>query len=177
VDEYASTLFDGLRARLKETHQRLTTSSARVASFDLRARADGFRLRLSRRDAELRGALERVVGRKRRRFNAAQMRVASFDLGARLERMRRRYEKFADEMRVRADRMLAAKRRRLEAASVRLQERSPFQLLERGYAIAYDAEGRVLRSPDQVAIGADISVRLARGELGATVKNRKTNKS
>ena len=172
VDEYASALFDGLRARLKETHQRLTTSSARVASFDLRARADGFRLRLSRRDAELRGALERVVGRKRRRFNAAQMRVASFDLGARLERMRRRYEKFADEMRVRADRMLAAKRRRLEAASVRLQERSPFQLLERGYAIAYDAEGRVLRSPDQVAIGADISVRLARGELGATVKNR-----
>jgi exodeoxyribonuclease VII large subunit len=59
---------------------------------------------------------------------------------------------------------------------VRLQERSPFQLLERGYAIAYDAEGRVLRSPDQVAIGEDISVRLARGELGATVKNRKPDK-
>ncbi len=175
VDEFAGALFDGLRARLKETHRRLTTSSARVASFDLRGRADGFRLRLSRRDAELRGALERVVSRKRRRFNAAQMRVASFELGARLERLRRRYEKIADELRVRADRMLAAKRRRLEAASVRLQERSPFQLLERGYAIAYDAEGRVLRSPDQVAIGEDISVRLARGELGAKVKNRKTN--
>ncbi len=176
VDEYASALFEGLRARMKETQRRLTVSSARVASFDLRGRADAFRLRLSRRDAELRGALERVVGRKRRRFNAAQMRVASFDLGARLERLRRRYEKVADELRVRADRMLAAKRRRLEAASVRLQERSPFQLLERGYAIAYDAEGRVLRSPDQVAIGDDISVRLARGELGATVKNRKTDK-
>src|ERR1700733_3826344 len=177
VDEYAGALFDGLRARLKETHRRLTTSSARIASFDLRARADSFRLRVSRCDAQLRGALDRVVDRKRRRFNAAQMRVASFDLGARLERLRRRYEKVADEMRVRADRMLAAKRRRLEAASVRLQERSPFQLLERGYAIAYDAEGRVLRSPEQVAIGEDISVRLARGELGATVKNRKQNKA
>jgi exodeoxyribonuclease VII large subunit len=176
VDEFASALFDGLRARMKETQRRLTVSSARVASFDLRARANSFRLRLSRRDAEMRGALERVVDRKRRRFNAAQMRVASFDLGARLERLRRRYEKVADELRVRADRMLAAKQRRLEAASVRLQERSPFQLLERGYAIAYDAEGRVLRSPDQVAIGEDISVRLARGELGATVKNRKPDK-
>jgi len=57
-----------------------------------------------------------------------------------------------------------------------LQERSPFQLLKRGYAIAYDAEGHVLRSPDQVALGADISVRLARGELGATVRNKQTNK-
>jgi exodeoxyribonuclease VII large subunit len=177
VDEYAAALFDGLRARLKETHRRLTTSGARVASFDLRARADSFRLRVSRCDAQLRGALDRVVDRKRRRFNVAQMRVASFDLGARLERLRRRYEKLADELRVRADRMIAAKRRRLEAASVRLQERSPFQLLERGYAIAYDAEGRVLRSPEQVAIGEDISVRLARGELGATVKNRKQNKN
>ncbi|MGC1687701.1 MAG: exodeoxyribonuclease VII large subunit, partial [Candidatus Acidiferrales bacterium] len=48
VDEYAGALFDGLRARLKETHRRLTTSSARIASFDLRARAESFRLRVSR---------------------------------------------------------------------------------------------------------------------------------
>jgi exodeoxyribonuclease VII large subunit len=176
VDEYASALFEGLRARMKETQRRLTVSSARVASFDLRGRADAFRLRLSRRDAELRGALERVVGRKRRRFNAAQMRVASFDLGARLERLRRRHERAADELKVRVDHLLAAKRRSFAAADVRLHERDPLQLLERGYAIAYDAEGRVLRSPDQVAIGDDISVRLARGELGATVKSRKTNK-
>jgi exodeoxyribonuclease VII large subunit len=54
-----------------------------------------------------------------------------------------------------------------------LEERSPFQLLERGYAIAYDAEGKVLRSPDQVAVGEDISVRLARGELGAIVRSKK----
>jgi len=173
VDEYAGALVEGLRVKLKETHRRLMLSSARVASFDLRGRADAFRLRLSRRDAELRGALERVVGRKRRRLDAAQMRVAAFDLRARLERLRRRCERSADELHVRADRVLAAKRRRLEAAAVRLQERSPFQLLERGYAIAYDAEGRVVRSPDQVAIGEDISVRLARGELGATVKRKK----
>jgi exodeoxyribonuclease VII large subunit len=175
VDLFASGLIEGLRARLKETHRRLTVSSARVASFDLRGRADAFRLRLSRRDAELRGALERVVSRKRRRFNSAEMRVAAFDLRARLERLRRRYEKSADELSVRADRLLAAKRRLYAAADLRLQERSPFQLLERGYAIAYDAEGRVLRSPEQVAIGEDISVQLARGILDATVRGKKAD--
>ena len=39
--------------------------------------------------------------------------------------------------------------------------------------MAYDASGRVLRSPDQVEVGSDISVRLAYGELGAAVRNKK----
>ncbi len=176
VDEYASALTEALRARMKDAHRRLTVSSARVASFDLRGRADSFRLRLSRRNAELYGALGRFVSRKRRRLNGAAMRVAAFDLRARLERLRRRYEKAAAELRVRADRGLAAKRRRLETAALRLQERSPFQLLERGYSIAYDAEGRVLRSTEQVAIGEDVSVRLARGEIGARVTSKNTEK-
>jgi exodeoxyribonuclease VII large subunit len=57
---------------------------------------------------------------------------------------------------------------------VQLEERSPFRLLERGYAIAYDASGKVLRSPDQVVLGDEISVRLARGQLGATVRRKKS---
>ncbi|MGA9143554.1 MAG: exodeoxyribonuclease VII large subunit, partial [Candidatus Acidiferrales bacterium] len=70
-------------------------------------------------------------------------------------------------------RALVSKRQRFEAAKLQLEERSPFRILERGYAIAYDANGRVLRSPDQVALNDDISVRLARGELGATVRRKK----
>src|ERR1700691_4675371 len=152
VDEFTSTLADSLQGRLKVAHRRLTVSSARVASFDLRARAEAFRLRLARRSADLRGALERAVARKRRRFAMAEVRVASLDLRARVGRLRRRLERTADDLRARIDRAMTATRRRLEAADVRLRERSPFALLERGYAIAYDANGRVLRSPEQVAL-------------------------
>ena len=56
---------------------------------------------------------------------------------------------------------------------LQLEERSPFKILERGYSIAYDSSGKVLRSADQVALGDDISLRLARGELAATVKKKK----
>jgi exodeoxyribonuclease VII large subunit len=173
VDERAGALTEALRARMKNAHRRLTLCSARVASFDLRGRADAFRLRLSRQEAELSAALGRFVNRKRRRFSAAQMGVAAFDLRARIERLRRRYEKAADELRVNVDRLIVAKKRRLDTANLRREERSPFQLLERGYAIVRDAKGRVLRSSDQVAVGEDISVRLARGEVGATVKTKK----
>ena len=49
----------------------------------------------------------------------------------------------------------------------------PLNLLQRGYAIAYDASGKVLRSSDQVGVGDDISVRLARGQIDATVRPKK----
>jgi len=65
----------------------------------------------------------------------------------------------------------------LQAAALTLDERSPLRIMERGYAIAYDASGKVLRSPDQVALGEDISVRLARGELGATVRRKKKSEA
>jgi exodeoxyribonuclease VII large subunit len=86
--------------------------------------------------------------------------------------LRRRLERDSADLQVRIDRMLIAKRRLLQAAALTLDERSPLKILERGYAIAYDASGKVLRSPDQVAIGNDIAVRIAQGELGAIVRRR-----
>ena len=50
-------------------------------------------------------------------------------------------------------------------------------ILERGYAIVYDSTGKVLRSADGVAIGQDISVRLASGALDATVRAKKKGSS
>ncbi|MGB6787008.1 MAG: exodeoxyribonuclease VII large subunit, partial [Candidatus Acidiferrales bacterium] len=122
---------------------------------------------------ELRASLERAVSRKRRRYAVAQVRIASLDLRARVGRLRRRLERDTDSFVAHARRYVVLARRKLEAASVRLEERSPFQLLERGYAIAYDANGRVLRSVDRVATGDEISVRLANGEIGATVHSKK----
>jgi exodeoxyribonuclease VII large subunit len=173
VDELASSLAVGLRLRLASTMQRLTRASSKVASFDLRGRAELTRRRIEQQRGALGAALDRVVIRKRRRFAAAEVRFAALDLRAHFGRLRRTLEQRLTELRVRLDRALIAKRRRWQAAALQLEERSPFRILERGYAIAYDSSGRVLRSPDQVAIGEDISVRLARGELDATVRAKK----
>jgi exodeoxyribonuclease VII large subunit len=176
VDELGAGLATRLRGRLERVRQRLTRVQARVASFDLRARAQAVHLRIARRAGELRAALERAVARKRRRLASAQVGIAGVDLRARVGMLRRRHERLANELRARTDRLLIARRRRVEAAALRLEERSPFQLLERGYAIAYDASGNVLRSPEQVALGDEIAVRLARGSLDATVRGKKNTK-
>jgi len=173
VDELSAALGLVLRARLVTARQRLTKAGTRISSFELRGRAETLRRRIHQQRDALRAALERVVTRKQRRYASASVRFARLDLRARVGKLRHALDERSSELRVRIDRALIAKRRRLEAAALQLEERSPFQLLERGYAIAYDASGKVLRSPDQVALGDDISVRLARGQLDATVRRKR----
>jgi exodeoxyribonuclease VII large subunit len=173
LDELANSLAIGLRLRLAMARQRLTEANAHIASFDLRGRAAVLARRIEQQRGLLRAALERLVARKRRGFAAAQVRFAALDLRARVGHLRRRLERDSADLQVRIDRMLIAKRRLLQAAALTLDERSPLKILERGYAIAYDASGKVLRSPDQVALGDDVLVRLARGEVGATVRSKK----
>ena len=46
---------------------------------------------------------------------------------------------------------------------------SPLKVLGRGYAIAWNADGHVIKDAAQVKVGSDVRIRLGRGELGATV--------
>ena len=173
ADEMSSALGKLLQRRLATSQQRLARAGTRVLSFDLRGRARVLRRRIEQREGELAAALERVAARKSRRLGATQLRFAQFDLRARVGRLRRQLETQSVELRMRMERAVVAKARRAQTADLRLNERSPLQLLERGYAIAYDANGKVLRSADQVALGDDVSVRLAKGIVDATVKRKR----
>jgi exodeoxyribonuclease VII large subunit len=69
-------------------------------------------------------------------------------------------------------RLLVERRNRLAQINSLLQERSPLTILNRGYSITRDAQGRIVRDAAQVSIGDDLSIRLARGELGARVRSK-----
>jgi exodeoxyribonuclease VII large subunit len=64
------------------------------------------------------------------------------------------------------------KRERWVRLALQLQERSPLKVLERGYAIATDAAGNVLRDSAQVAVGENIGIQLHRGRLISEVKRK-----
>jgi exodeoxyribonuclease VII large subunit len=63
-------------------------------------------------------------------------------------------------------------RSRLERMQGEMQTLSPLNILERGYALIFDAEGKLVKDSAQVRIGQEITARLAHGELSATVKRR-----
>jgi exodeoxyribonuclease VII large subunit len=114
----------------------------------------------------LRGRLEF----SRKRFTAAHLRISSFDFRVKMATFRLRLQQRTNDLGTRTDRLLRLKRERWEKLSVQLQERSPLQVLERGYAIATDAAGNVLRDSTQVAPGDEVKVQLRRGRLTARVK-------
>ncbi len=64
---------------------------------------------------------------------------------------------------------IQGKRDRLSALSGKLDALSPLKVLGRGYAIARDASGGVVRSVADVAPGDRLNVRLADGELACEV--------
>ncbi len=93
------------------------------------------------------------------------MKIAAFRL---------RLEKRAADLGVRAERLLRAKRERVARLALQLEERSPLKVLERGYAIATDASGNVLRDATQVQIGDSVLLQLHRGRLTTEVKKKET---
>ena len=99
------------------------------------------------------------------------------DLGVRLARALERRGQVARERLFRAaDRMQAAlqeqltdRRSTLERYAVQLDALSPLKVLGRGYAVAQDKEGKVLKSVKQLGKGKEFTLRVSDGSVGAKV--------
>jgi exodeoxyribonuclease VII large subunit len=88
--------------------------------------------------------------------------------------LRLRLEKRSADLAARYERLLRVKRERLDRLRLQLEERSPLRVLERGYAIATDAAGHLLRDAAQVAVGDTVNVQLHRGKLFTEVKKKES---
>jgi exodeoxyribonuclease VII large subunit len=176
--------FDKHIADLRETlaglvRYRLLALSRRVHEFSARR---GFRrpldlLRQQRQRADemtsrLALGLRARLEQSRKRFTAAHLRIAAFDFRVKIATFRLRLERHTAELGVRIERLLRAKRDRLEKLTLQLQERSPLRVLERGYAIATDAAGNLLRDAAHVAVGDTVSIQLHHGRLSTEVKKK-----
>jgi exodeoxyribonuclease VII large subunit len=107
-----------------------------------------------------------------RQFNIAHMRIVSFDFRKEMAALGLRLQQCDHHLSVRAERAIRLKRERWERLGLQLEERGPLKVLERGYAIATDTAGNVLRDAAQVATGDQVNIQLHRGRLGAEVKNK-----
>jgi exodeoxyribonuclease VII large subunit len=68
--------------------------------------------------------------------------------------------------------LVQQKRARLEQITAQIEALSPLAILERGYALVFDAAGRLVKDGAQLNRGDDISARLARGGFRATIQDR-----
>lgn len=194
ADDLTVQLAQRLRGRVELGSRRLTIAKTKVRAFDIRGKALALRMIVDKRIGELgarteRGlrvkrehsgelskrlgqAIQAPLARSRQRLTRAGTRVTAFHLRGKLSEARSRLDKRSSELHLRADRMLRARRVRLEQLKLKLQECKPSNPLENGFARVYDRAGNVLRSSEQVKVGDDVSIQLARGILGAEIKTK-----
>jgi exodeoxyribonuclease VII large subunit len=172
IADLRETLANLLRYRVSELSRRVHELSARRG---FRRPLDLLRQQRQRADemvARLASALRANLQHSHRRFTVAHMRIVSFDFRVKIAALRLRLEKRGAELASRSERLVRAKRQLLDRLRLQLEERSPLRVLERGYAIATDAAGNVLRSAEQIAVGESIAVQLARGRVTAEVRKK-----
>ncbi|WP_251153224.1 exodeoxyribonuclease VII large subunit [Cellulosimicrobium sp. Marseille-Q4280] len=127
------------------------------------------RARVGQARTRIRAAIEGRVAREQSGLDAVRSRpvlaspeVMLVDRAERVAALRDRARRALDTRLVRA----AGEVGRLEG---QVRALSPASTLERGYAVVQRADGHVVRSPDDAAVGAELRVRLAHGELSAHV--------
>jgi len=111
----------------------------------------------------------RLLDQMRRRWETVAAAVRHFDLASILASMRvglgARVAALAGVMR----NVLLLQRTRVERLTTGLESLSPLAVLERGYALVFDAAGKLLKDAKGTEVGQEISARLARGEIVARV--------
>ena len=169
-DEMTSRLALGLRARLEQSRKRFNTAHLRIVSFDFHKQIVRLRNRTNDFAARIELGLRANLALARRRHASEHLRLVSFDFQRKVSVLRLAVQRRHTELTARCERVLRAKRERLDRLRLLLEERSPLRVLERGYAIATDAAGNLLRSSQQVAAGDTVNVQLHSGRLFTEVK-------
>jgi len=123
----------------------------------------GFRIAHAQRD---------VLEAQRRKFESLAGAVRHYDLRRVLAGVRGELGARTEAMAAGMRSVVLQKRARLDRLGSALEALSPVAILERGYALVFDAEGNLVKDADQVREGQVIEARLARGRLGAVVKKR-----
>ncbi|WP_271910252.1 exodeoxyribonuclease VII large subunit [Vreelandella alkaliphila] len=159
-----------MQARLERDSQRLDTLRARL-------RHPGEQLERQRQHVtalcqRLQRAMQQHVDQQQVWVTQLSKRLASQDMvrlhRAEQERVSQLQRRLASAM----QRALEVRQARLSSAARELNAISPLAVLGRGYAIAQDEKGHVIRRAVDTAPGQKLSLRLGEGRLNVEVKRR-----
>ena len=159
-------------AMTRAMERRVNTLAQRIDEGTRRLRSPAQRLSIAR--LTLAGSLRRLIkaqdhavlrGRSSLVWSVQRLTAAAPGLellAARQERLRERFDRGIEQRIRKSTHALASLRQRLDLLD-------PKAILERGYAIALDAEGHVVRDTARLRVGQRVMVEVARGRFESDV--------
>ena len=180
IDESLAAMERLLRGRLDTARRRLLELNAQLLRFEPRRLLEVRWVQIQQRKSQLGrvgSEMNMLIGERLHTSREAWMRASSgvtrYDLHGNLQlRLSAVHER---EMGLQGamGHILTARRHRVEHYQSLLGERNPLTVLNRGYSITRDAQNKIVRDTGQVEVGDGLSIRLARGELGARVVEKR----
>ena len=176
-DQLCSALDDLGRQLIRLTRFKIVDARARVQERALSQVFDEVKTKLrdARVDANtathrLQVSLNGAIRAASLRTNALVQKISPAHLQGRVAKARARYDAATASCSGAMLGCLQERRERLGLAAASLDALSPLAVLHRGYAIAQDADGKLLRDAAAVAVGDRVDVRLAKGRLTTKVE-------
>ena len=180
IDDALAVMERSLRTRFDAARQQLLELTTRLFRFEPRRLLEVRWVQIQQRKSQvgrIESELNMLVGERLHASREVWMRAFSgvmrYDLHGtlrlKLAAVHERQTGVQDKM----ARILSEGRHRAAHYHSLLDERSPLTILNRGYSITRDAKNKIVRDSAQVAVGDELSIRLARGELGTKVTERK----
>jgi exodeoxyribonuclease VII large subunit len=178
LEELAATLHERLaraiRFRLLMNRQALTELSQHGAFARMMELIHQHQQRLDDLTHRLEVAQRQLLEQMRRRWEVTSAAVRHYDLHLVFSGMRRVLESKTTALAGVMRNVLLTHRVRTERLETALNSLSPLAILDRGYALIFDGEGKLLKDADRVAIGDQISAQLAHGQIRASVTKKQT---
>jgi exodeoxyribonuclease VII large subunit len=190
----AAELVTGAQHRIEERIAMLSARVQRAGRFHLMQARHRYaqlssesvltRLRdgVNRRDQCLDELRFRLNAAARGRLRVPAKRIALLtellrrqDLAVRLVMTHRRLQSAVLRLQRTTNQVVAERQTRLNRASTRLETLSPLSVLARGYALVYNADGTLVRSTADTAVGDTIHARIANGTLEARITHTQTD--
>ena len=176
-DEIGAYVLSLTRDLWRATHFQIMEARSRVQEAAMSQGFDDVRDNL--RDAHsltseaahrLEASMTRAMQRAQRRSDALSCRLSPARLGARVAAARNRFSMLCASRDAAARACLDDARARLAVTVASLDALSPLAVLKRGYALAQDGEGRLLRDARRLRVGDAVRLRLAEGALRCRVE-------
>ncbi|MGA2358074.1 MAG: exodeoxyribonuclease VII large subunit [Terriglobales bacterium] len=158
-----------LRYRLLMARQELTERAQHGAFARM---MDGIHRRQQKLDEQrfrLEKAERQLLERSHRRSENVAAAVRHYDARRRLAAVRQRLEAQVANLAAATHTRLLEIRGALDRRTASLEALSPVAILNRGYALVFDAKGRLVKDAARLKAGDEVSARLARGRVRARV--------
>ena len=169
AEDLSRRLERALRYRLLMARQELTERTQHGAFARM---MDGIHRRQQKLDEQrfrLEKAERQLLERCHRRCENVSAAVRHYDARRRLAAVRQRLEAQVANLAAATHTRLLESRGALDRHTASLEALSPVAILNRGYALVFDAKGQLVKDAARLEAGDELSARLARGRIRARV--------